>query len=194
MPYVTEELWSALPMSKGLVMRSPYPVSRDGLPDSEAASRMELFKGLATSARNIRAEYRINPGARIELRIKTPGEDRALLESFSDGLKQLVRADRLVYGPDVPKEKGCAATPVGDYEVIVPLSGVADLATEVERLHKEKRSLESELAGVERKLGNEDFLAKARPDVVQKAREKRDLLRTELAKIEESLRIMGGGL
>ena len=191
LPYVTEELWSALPMSKGLVMRASYPVPRDALVDAEAQERMDLFKGPVTSARNIRAQYRVNPGAKIELRIKTPGDDSALVDDFSDGLKQLTRAERLVCGPDVEKEKGCAASPVGRYEVIVPLLGVADLRAEIERLRKEKTGIEGELAVVARKLANEDFLAKAREDVVQKTRGREEVLRSELAKIEESLRIIG---
>jgi valyl-tRNA synthetase len=80
---------------------------------------------------------------------------------------------------------------VGSYEVIVPLSGVADLEAEIVRLGKEKRSIEDELSAVDRKLGTEEFLAKAKQEVVQKAREKGDTLRTELAKIDESLKIIG---
>jgi valyl-tRNA synthetase len=194
LPYVTEELWSALPMSEGLVVKGPYPVRRDAFVDAETDRRMDLFKGLVTSARNIRALYRVNPSARIELRVKTPGDDLSLLDEFSEGLKQLARAERLVYGPGVAKDKGCASSPVGEYEVIVPLSGVSDLDAEIGRLRKEKRGVEDELAVVDVKLSNQDFLAKAREDVVQKTREKRKTLITELAKIEESLKIIGEDL
>jgi len=191
LPYVTEELWSALPMSDGLVLKAPYPVAHDAFADAGAERRMELFKGLATAARNIRALYRVNPSARIELRVKTPDDDLSLLGDMQKGLEQLVRADRVVCGPGVAKEKGCASSPVGGYEVIVPLSGVADLEAEIGRLRKEKTALESELARADAKLSNQDFLAKAREDVVHKTREKRETLSTELAKIEESLKIIG---
>ena len=191
LPYVTEELWSALPMSEGLVLKAPYPVARDAFVDTEAEKRMDFFKGLVTSARNIRALYRVNPSARVELRVKTPDVDLSVLGEMSKGLEQLVRADRVVYGPGVAKEKGCASSPVGGYEVIVPLTGVSDLEAEVGRLRKEKGDIENELAVVDVKLSNQDFLAKAREDVVQRTREKRETLRTELAKIEESLKIIG---
>jgi valyl-tRNA synthetase len=191
LPYVTEELWSALPMSEGLVIRASYPVSRQGFADEEADRLMELFKGLVTSARNIRAQYRVNPGARIELRVRTPGDDSSVVSALSDGLRALTRAERVVYGPDAVKEKGSASTPVGAYEVVIPLAGVADLEAEIARLKKEKRAIEAELAGVDRKLSNREFLAKAKEEVVQKAREKGDTLRSELAKIDESLRIIG---
>jgi valyl-tRNA synthetase len=152
---------------------------------------MDLFRGLVSAARNIRSLYRVSPSARIELRIKTPDRDLALLDELSFGLRQLVRVDRLVCGPEVGKEKGCASTPVGVYEVIVPLAGVANLEEEVARLRKERRQIQNDLSVVDAKLSNQEFLAKAREEVVQKAREKRDTLGTELTKIDESLKIIG---
>ncbi len=189
-PYVTEELWAELPMSDGLVMTAPYPVPNDGLVDDEAMTRMTLFKGLVTSARNIRAQYGVTPSTAIELRIKTPGDGAASIEMFSCGLKQLVRADCLVFGPDVEKEKGSASSPVGAYEIIIPLAGVANIEGEIARLEKEKKKIEGELSGVVKKLSNENFVARAREDVVQKARDKREILETELSKIVESLNII----
>jgi valyl-tRNA synthetase len=191
LPYVTEELWSSLPMTAGLVIKAAYPVPRDGFADAEADGRMDLFRGLVSAARNIRSLYRVSPSARIELRIKTPDRDLALLDELSFGLRQLVRVDRLVCGPEVGKEKGCASTPVGVYEVIVPLAGVANLEEEVARLRKERRQIQNDLSVVDAKLSNQEFLAKAREEVVQKAREKRDTLGTELTKIDESLKIIG---
>ncbi len=113
----------------------------------------------------------MNPGARIELRVKTPDDGSvASSNAISDGLRALVRADRVVFGPDaVPRKRAARATPVGEYEVIVPLAGVADLEAEIARLRKEKRAIEGELAGVDEKLSNQDFLAKAKEDVVQKS-------------------------
>ncbi|UCH84038.1 MAG: valine--tRNA ligase [Candidatus Latescibacterota bacterium] len=190
-PYVTEELWEALPMTEGLAMKAEYPEANDTLVDHSAVARMELLQGLVTSARNIRAQYRVQPSAKIELRIKTPSADVADIEAMDKDLRQLVRADRLGFGPDEVKAKGSASSPVGAYEVIVPLAGVADLEAELARLRKEKSKIESELAVVDKKLSNPNFLEKAREDVVSKAKDKKELLITELAKIDESLTIIG---
>ncbi|UCG50900.1 MAG: valine--tRNA ligase [Candidatus Latescibacterota bacterium] len=193
-PYVTEELWSELPMSRGLILQSPYPAGNELLIDRDAENRMELFRGLVTSARNIRAQYRVKPSASIELGVKTPGDDGGELDEMLEGLKLLTRAGRLRYGPNVEKGKGSASSPVGEFEVIVPLTGVADLEAEIERLRKERDKIQSELGVVEKKLGNEQFMKKARKEVVEKAESKRELLATELAKIEESLNIIGEDL
>jgi valyl-tRNA synthetase len=190
-PYVTEELWAALPMTEGLVIKALYPAGNDSFLDREAEKRMELLRGLVTSARNIRAQYRVQPSAKIQLRIKTPSADTREIEAMDEDLRQLTRAETLSFGPDEVKEKGSASSPVGGYEVIVPLAGVADLEAELARLKKEKSKLEGELAVVTNKLSNPNFVEKAREDVVKKAKDKKELLITELAKIDESLTIIG---
>ena len=100
--------------------------------------------------------------------------------------------DDLVIGPDVPKEKGSAATPIGDVEVIVPLADVVDLDAESQRLDREKQKIEQELQRVTKKLSNENFVAKAKPEVVEKEREKQSRLQSELDKLVESLNIIAG--
>ncbi|MEJ2721159.1 MAG: valine--tRNA ligase, partial [bacterium] len=136
-PYVTEELWSALPMTEGLVMKASYPVSTPALVDPGAETRMELLRALVTTARNIRAQYGVNPSARIELRIMTPAGGADEVGAMVHDLRQLARAEQVSFGPGMIKEKGSASTPVGEYEVIVPLAGVADLDAEIARLKKE---------------------------------------------------------
>jgi valyl-tRNA synthetase len=192
MPYVSEELWSALPMTDGLLLEATYPTRLGSLVDRDADQRMEVFQELVTATRNIRAQYGVNPGASIELRIKTPRPSSVALDEMAPGIRQLTRADRLEFGPRVKKEKGSVSSPVGELEVIVPLQGVADLDAEADRLRKEKAKIERELSVVDKKLSNKDFVEKAREEVVDKTRSKRDILLTELGKIEESLTIIQG--
>jgi valyl-tRNA synthetase len=109
---------------------------------------------------------------------------------MSAGFELLAGAGEVEYGEDVVKEKGCASSPVGEYEVIVPLGGLADVEAEIRRLTREKEKLESALAIVEKKLSKKDFLEKAKEEVVRKEREKKVLLETELHKIRESLEVI----
>jgi valyl-tRNA synthetase len=190
MPYVTEELWEQLPGTSGFLLDKRYPASNDALEDAGARERMELFQGLVTATRNIRALYHIAPSTRIALRVKHPAGARAELEAMDAGIRQLARVDTLEFGEDIAKEKGSASSPVGEFEVIVPLAGVADIEAEIERLSREKQKLEKELGAVAKKLANENFVKKAKEEVVEKVREKRGLLETELQKIEESLAII----
>jgi valyl-tRNA synthetase len=154
---------------------------------------MELFRAIVTAARNIRAEYRVKPGVRIQLRVKTPAGDearRAAIEATTEGIVQLAKVERLEIGPGVEKEKGSASTPIGGVEVIVPLASVVDLDEEYRRLDREKQKIEKDLTVVGRKLSNENFVSKAAPDVVEKERRKEERLRAELEKLVESMSII----
>ncbi len=193
MPYVTEEIWEKLPMASGLLLENDYPRPDATRIDADADARMVLFREIVTAARNIRAEYRVNPSARIPLRVKTPAGDearRAAIESTRDGIVQLARVESLEIGSDVVKEKGSAATPIGDVEVIVPLAGVVDLDEEMRRLEREKEKIEKDLEQVGRKLSNDKFVARANPDVVAREREKQHRLQMERDKLIESMSII----
>jgi valyl-tRNA synthetase len=190
MPYVTEEIWDILPMTDGLLLENPYPSEYPGLADGAAQRQMEAFQSIVTAARNIRAQYNGPPGASIALRVRTPADQVGELEETADGIRQLARVDELQIGPEVAKEKGSAATPIGRLEVVVPLAGVVDLDAETSRLKSEKDKIEVELAKVVAKLGNEKFVTRAKPEVVQKEREKKARLESERDKLVESIAII----
>jgi valyl-tRNA synthetase len=190
MPYVSEELWDILPMTQGLLMENRYPAQRDDLRDERADEQMEVFQSIVTAVRNIRATYRVDPGARIAARVKTPDGDSGIVSETVEGIRQLAKIDELQLGPDVAKERGSAATPIGRFEVVVPLAGVVDLEAEARRLEGEKSKIEIELARVDGKLGNEKFVNRANPDVVNKEREKKERLESERDKLVESIAII----
>jgi valyl-tRNA synthetase len=190
MPYVTEEIWDILPMTRGLVLENDYPVENPALVDESADSLMEVFQAVVTSTRNIRAQYHVEPGVRIALRIKTPADGDGGIEDTLEGIRQLAKADQVEIGPDVLKEKGSASTPIGRYEVVVPLAGIVDLDAETRRLETERAKIEQELERVGNKLGNEKFITRAKPEVVQKERDKKEKLESELEKLLESLLII----
>lgn len=192
MPYVTEEIWDALPMTSGLLLENAYPVEDESLADTAAEEQMAVFQEIVTVTRNIRAQYHVNPGARIPLRVKTPDGGERLIEETVEGIRQLAKVEEVAIGPDVAKEKGSAATPIGGYEVVVPLAGVVDLDAEAVRLEAEKKKIKQELDRVVKKLGNENFVTRAKPEVVQKERDKKTRFESEFNKLVESLSIIRG--
>ena len=77
MPYITEEIASALPTSGGrFLLEQSYPVGDEGAIDTEAEGRMQLLRDVVISVRNVRAAYRVNPGARIPVRVRAPARRR----------------------------------------------------------------------------------------------------------------------
>jgi valyl-tRNA synthetase len=151
---------------------------------------MQLLRDVVVAVRNVRAAYRVNPGVRVPVRVRASGKSVALLREAADGVLRLAGAAALEVGPAVAKEKGSAATPIGEIEVIVPLAGVVDVEAERARLDRERRKVEKELGDVRGKLGNEGFVAKARPEVVARERERQARLEAERDRLVESLRLL----
>jgi valyl-tRNA synthetase len=193
MPYVTEEIWSILPMTKGLLLENKYP-SGDGRGiDPEAEARMQLLRNVVNSVRNVRAAYRVNPGLRIPVRVRAPEHRAVLLREAADGVQRLAGAASLDAGPSVVKDRGSAATPIDDIEVIVPLAEFVDLDAERARLTKEAEKVAKELGDVNTRLGNEAFVSKAKPEVVARERERCSRLEAEHGKLLESLKLLADG-
>jgi valyl-tRNA synthetase len=190
MPYVTEEIWSVLPMARGLVLENRYPRGDAAAVDADAEARMALLRDIVTSVRNVRAAYRVAPAARVPVRVQASEERAALVREAADGILRLAGAASLDVGPAVGKTKGDAATPIGDIEVVVPLAGVVDIDAERARLERERGKVEGDLAAVAAKLANEAFVARAKPEVVEREREKRVRLETELARLRESIGLL----
>jgi len=182
-----------LPTSHGrLLVEENYPIGDEAALDPDAEGRMQVLRDVVTSVRNVRAAYRVNAAARIPVRVRAEGAKAMLVREATDGILRLAGVATLEVGPDVAKEKGSAATPIGDLEVVIPLAGVVDIEAERARLSREREKVEAELGEVARKLSNEAFVAKAKPEVVERERERRERLDTELAKLVESLVLLDG--
>jgi valyl-tRNA synthetase len=193
MPYITEEIWSYLPMTKGLLLENRYPEGDGRLVDDDAERRMQLLRDVVVAVRNVRAAYRVSPGLRIPVRVRAPEARAALLREAAEGVQRLAGVASLDVGPSVKKERGSAATPIDDIEVIVPLAEFVDLDAERARLEKEAQKVEKELGDVTVKLGNDGFVTRARPEVVARERERRSRLELEHGKLLESLKILADG-
>ena len=190
MPYVTEEIWSILPMTKGLLLENRYP-SGDGRGiDEEAEARMQLLRDVVVAVRNVRAAYRVSPGLRIPVRVRAPEGRAALLREAAEGVLRLAGAASLDVGPGVAKDRGSATTPINDIEVIVPLAEFVDLDAERQRLAREAEKVAKELGDVTTKLGNDGFVSKAKPEVVARERERRSRLEQEHGKLLETLKML----
>ena len=190
MPYVTEEIWSYLPMSKGLLLENRYPAGDGSARDSDAEARMQLLRDVVVAVRNVRAAYHVSPGLRIPVRVRASEARAAMLREAADGVQRLAGVASLEAGPSVKKDRGSAATPIEDIEVIVPLAEFVDLDAERARLEKEAQKVEKELGAVATRLDNEAFVSKAKPEVVARERERRSTLELEHGKLLESLKLL----
>jgi valyl-tRNA synthetase len=195
MPFVTEALWQRLPRGEGdppSIMRAAWPAADASREDREAESRMAELQELIGAVRNIRAEYGVQPGRPITLRVGGPSEAlRGTLDASRRTLKDLARVEEIEFDAEAG---GAGATTVlrSGAEVFVPLAGVIDLDRERARLREEIGRLSAQLVATEGRLSNESFTSRAPADVVERERaklrsfaEQRETLSTKLASLEQ---------
>ncbi|HSQ59427.1 MAG TPA: valine--tRNA ligase [Acidobacteriota bacterium] len=190
MPYLTEELWHALPGTEGDVCVAPWPSPARGASHPDAEARIALLKEIVGAVRNLRSEMNIPPARKAAILIRASDPDATTLQHQRDLILLLAKGESLEVGPSVAKPKIAASAVVRQHEIFVPLEGLIDVAVERQRLQKEYDRVVREFDGSHRKLSNEDFLAKAKPEVVEREREKFDALGATKEKLERNLELL----
>ncbi|MBB3232415.1 valine--tRNA ligase [Halomonas stenophila] len=177
MPYISEEIWQRVAPLAGVegdsVMTQPWPVADEGRIDETATRDIEWLKGVIVAVRNIRAEMNIAPGKPLEVLLTKGAEaDRARLAANRLFLSRLAKLERIDWLADPDQAPLSATQLVGEMEVLVPMAGLIDKDAELARLAKEIDKQDKLIGGIEKKLGNDSFVAKAPEAVVQKERDK----------------------
>jgi len=188
MPFISEEIWQRLPHEGPSIMLAPWPQAESALRWPEAAEIMTYLMEITREVRNIRSNYNVPPARRVPLLLRTssPGHDAAI-EACRDYLTSLARISQLSWGSSAARPDVAATAVVRGIEIHLPLEGLIDLGEERERLRKELAKVEQALGRVTRKLGNEDFLAKAPAAVVNQQKAIQAELQDAQAKLRENL-------
>jgi len=190
MPFLTEELWHALPGTTGDVAVAEWPVPARGASQPEAEARIALLKEVVGSIRNLRSEMNISPARKAAILIRAAGPDAETLRGQRDLILMLGKGDSLEVGPDVAKPKVAASAVVRSHEIFLPLTGLIDVDLERQRLQKEYERVVREFDVSRRKLSNEDFLGKAKQEVVDRERGKFEALGETKEKLERNLEVL----
>src|SRR6266850_3916088 len=190
MPYITEELWHALPGTQGDVCVAEWPVPPRGAANPAAEAKMALLKEIVGAVRNLRSEMNISPARKAAILIRAEGRDADVLREQRDLIILLGRGESLEVGPQVKKPDVTASAVVRNHEIFLPLTGLIDVDVELKRLQKEYDRVLKEFDNSRRKLQNDDFLDKAKTDVVEREREKFETLGTTKEKLERNLEVL----
>ncbi|WP_144980417.1 valine--tRNA ligase [Halomonas sp. C22] len=198
MPYISEEIWQRVAplagtyMGEGAsIMHQAWPEADENKIDEQATRDIEWLKGVIIAVRNIRAEMNIAPGKPLDVLLtKGQPEDAERLDQNRRFLAKLAKLESVTWLAN-PDEAPLSATQlVGDMEVLVPMADLIDKDAELARLAKEIDKQDKLIGGIEKKLGNDGFIAKAPVAVVEKERAKlaefqatRQLLEEQQAKI-----------
>jgi len=192
MPFVTEEIWQLFGDQRPSIMIEPYPKLEAAWIDTGCEKQMEFLMGVIRAVRNLRSELNCPPGKEVKVIFCAQHADLEFLREQQPYLRALARVGSAEFRPIDERPKGAATAVVDATEIYLPLEDLINLDDERLRLHKEIAKVEDELQRVQKKLGNQDFIAKAKEEVIEKERgkaaqfeEKMRTLRTSLEKIAE---------
>ncbi|MBQ8682174.1 MAG: valine--tRNA ligase [Selenomonadales bacterium] len=173
MPFITEEIWQHLPHEGISIMVSEWPTDK-GLIDEEAERDMTLIMDTVKAIRNMRAEVNAAPGKKSPVTIQTAtAEGKVVFENNLPYLLKLAAADPVtVELLSDTKPANAMTAVVNGAEIYMPLLGLIDVEKETARLKKELDTLIKEVERAEKKLSNQNFVAKAPADVIEKERTK----------------------
>ena len=185
MPFITEEIWQAIPHEGSFLMLADWPKYDENLNFSIEAAHMESVMNAIRSIRNRRAEMNVPPSKKSTLYVVS---DKG--EIFRQGtgfICRLAYADQVIIcdaDPEGHENMVCVVT--NDAKLYIPLEELIDFEKELARIEKEKANCLKQIAMFEGKLSNEAFVSRAPEKVVAEQREKLEKNRALLAQLEES--------
>ena len=189
MPFITEEIFQALPHEGKFIMTSQWPVYRPELDFPAEESAMEAVMDTIKAIRARRAEMNVPPSKKAEVLIVT-----ATPEVYAQGvhfIQRLAYASGVTFAENAPADvTGMISVVTHNATAYLPLSELVDIAAELERIAKEKEKAENGLRIVEQKLSNEKFVSRAPAAVVNAEKEKAAKYKELIAKLEESAKAM----
>ena len=183
MPFLTEQVWQAIPHEGDFLIRASWPVANDALSFPKEEAAMESVMDAIRAVRNRRAEMNVPPSRKSTLYIVT---DRP--EAYSQGeafLMKLAYADKVIVTSTAPEgHEDMVEAITHDVRLYLPMDQLIDREQELKRIAKELKNAEGELARIAGKLSNPGFLAKAPENVVAGEKEKQE----KLTKLVEQLK------
>ncbi|CAN0913708.1 Valine--tRNA ligase, chloroplastic/mitochondrial 2 [Linum grandiflorum] len=175
MPFVTEELWQALPDRKEALIISSWP--QTALPrHASSIKQFENFQALTRAIRNVRAEYSVEPAKRISASIVANKDVVQYISNEKEVLALLSRLDlqnvNFSTSPPGDANKSVHLVASEGLEAYLPLADMVDISAEVERLSKRLSKMQTEYDALVARLNSSKFVEKAPEDVVRGVREK----------------------
>ena len=193
MPFITEEIWqkvSPLAGCKGAtIMRQPYPQPDTDNVDETAAREIEWVKAFIIGVRQIRSGMDIKPSKPLPVLLQNANDtDIGNLKHNRHTIDFLARTESITVlndGDDAPES---ATALLGEMKLLIPMAGLIDKDAEIARLSKEIEKKKQDVARIEGKLSNPNFVERAPEAVVEKERGKIAVIQTALKNFEDQLK------
>ena len=188
MPFITEEIWQTLPHDGESIMISAWPEYDPALSFEAEEAEMERIMTAVRAIRNRRAEMNVPPSRKAKVYIAT-----AYKPAFEHGsvfMQRLASASEVEVADSFELD-GAVCIVTADAKIYIPMGELVDLEAEKARLNKELAAVEKDLAFVNGKLSNENFIAKAPAAVVEAQREQKARYEEKIAMLKESIAKLG---
>jgi len=184
MPFITEEIWQAMQEGNSAVKSialTAYPQADQKQFDLAAETEMAILQDLIVSVRNLRAELKVEPRVKVPIQVfaHEPGI-RTMIEHNRGAVERLASVEKIMF-VETSLSKLAGARSTARFDVHVVYERKIDVGSECERLNKELEKLDKGIGSGQKQLGNEQFLAKAPPAVVENLRKQQQ----ELAVLKE---------
>lgn len=178
-PFITEEVWQALPHEGDALMVSSWPLYSKELCFPEEAAAMRSIMSLVRAVRNRRSEMNVPPSKKTHVYLVSENPDK--YEKGRSFLERMTFASQLsILSKDRDDFSNMLCIVTDDARAYIPAGELVDVEKELERLSREIEKTEKELESTNKKLENSAFVQKAREDVVLKERQKAEKLRALL--------------
>lgn len=191
MPFFTEEIFEKLPNTSGSIVVAEYPKVRPEFNDDKASEGVAMLIELITAVRNIRAEVNTPLSKAVPMLIKSEHAD--FLNAVSPYISRFTNPSELTIAKVLAVPEQAMSAVITGAELYLPLAGLINIEEEIARLEKELAKWQKELDLVNKKLGNERFVANAKAEVVQKEKdkladyqEKFDTVKARIAELKEN--------
>ena len=185
MPFITEEVWQALPHSGDSIMVSDWPTFSSKLEFASEEADFEKIMAVIRAIRNRRAEMNVPPSKKAKVCIAT--ENKATFQSGAAYICRLAYASDVETGDNFDSE-GAVRVITDDATIFMPMKELVDVKAEIERLNKDLKKAEEDKIFFEKKLNNPGFMAKAPADLVAKQKDGLQKALDKIALILESIK------
>ncbi|WP_019773655.1 valine--tRNA ligase, partial [Streptococcus sobrinus] len=171
MPFVTEEIFGQI--SDGSIVVADYPTVNPAFENPEAHKGVESLKDLIRAVRNARTEVNVAPSKPITMLIKTSDSElEAFFKANVNYIKRFTNPEHLEIGSRLEAPELSMSALISGAEIFLPLADLLNVEEELARLNKELVKWQKELDLVAKKLGNDRFVQNAKPEIVEKERQK----------------------
>ncbi len=190
MPFITEEIWQALPHEGEALMIERYPEWKAELSFPQDEENFEMVMAAIKAVRARRSEMNVPPSKKAHLIIAT--DKAAAFEAGVSYIRKLAYASEVSVQPVPPEKTDGTVTVITDNaRMYMPMAELVDMEKEKARMEKELANAEKQLAGQIAKLSNENFVTRAPESVVNVEREKKARLEALIENLKASLKGLG---